>query len=63
MGMFRQKVYQLANGDETVEWSATTKLFDDGMFNKSVKSIKIKARMEEGSELKIYLSLDEGILN
>lgn len=56
-----KKVYQLANGDETVEWSATTKLFDDGMFNKkSVKSIKIKARMEEGSELKVYLSLDEG---
>lgn len=54
-------IYKLEDGVEIVKWSATTKLFDDGLFNKkSIKSIKLRARMDIGAELKVYVSLDEG---
>lgn len=55
------KVYKFDSGNEFIQWEATTKLFDDGLFNKkSIKSIKLRARMDTGSELKVYISLDEG---
>lgn len=53
-------IYQLESGTEKVEWEAVTKLFDDGTFRKkSVKAIRLKAKMDIGAELYIYLRLDE----
>lgn len=53
------EIYRLNSGDEIVEWSLTTKQFDDGVFNKkSIKAIRLKAIMETGSEMSIYVSRD-----
>lgn len=53
-------VYRFEDGEEQVKWSATTKQFDDGLFNKkSIKSIQIRARMDIGAELSVYVSSDE----
>lgn len=56
-----RNIYKFEDGEETVKWYATTKLFDDGLFNKkSIKAIKLRARMDIGAEIKVYVSLDEG---
>lgn len=53
-------IYQLESGNEMVEWEAITKLFDDGTFNKkSVKAIRLKAKMDIGSELYVYVRANE----
>jgi hypothetical protein len=53
------EIYRLNSGDEIVEWSLTTKQFDDGVFNKkSIKAIRLKAIMETGSEISVYVSRD-----
>lgn len=53
-------IYQLESGDEVIEWMAITKAFDDGTFRKkSIKAIRLKAKMDIGSELLIYVKLDE----
>lgn len=53
-------IYQLEAGNEIVEWEAITKKFDDGTFRKkSVRAIRLKAKMSIGAELSIYVSADE----
>ena len=54
------KLYQLDAGEEIVEWEAITKLFDDGTFRKkSIKAIRLKVKMDIGSELLVYVRADE----
>lgn len=53
-------VYQLESGNEIVEWEAITKNFDDGTFRKkSIRAIRLKAQMDIGAELCVYVRLDE----
>ena len=53
------EIYRFNSGDEIVDWVVLTKQFDDGVFNKkSIKSIKLKAIMETGSEISVYVSRD-----
>lgn len=55
-----KNVYVLEDGTEPVIWSATTKNFDGGMFNKKYpKSIKLRAKLEKGTEIKIYICYNE----
>jgi hypothetical protein len=55
-----KNVYVLENGTETVMWSATTKNFDGGMFNKKYpKSIKLRAKLEKETEIKVYICYNE----
>ena len=49
----------LEDGIEFVEWEVITKDFDDGTFRKkSIKNIKLKVILDEKTELKIYVKLD-----
>lgn len=53
-------IYKLESGTEQVLWGFTSKRFDDGTFRKkSIKTIKLKANLSTGAELKIYVKLDE----
>lgn len=53
-------IYKLSSGTEQVEWSFTSKRFDEGIFRKkSIKSIKLKANLGTAAELNIYVKLDE----
>lgn len=54
-------VHQLNSGTDRVSWEAVTKKFDGGVFNKkSVRYIKLRARLQDESTLKVYISYDEG---
>ena len=55
-----KNVYKLETGSEVVIWQAVTKNYDGGMFNKKyVKNIKLKARLADNAELKVYIAYDE----
>ena len=46
---------------EEFEWVAETKEYDDGTFRKkSIKAIKLKMKIEEGTNIKVYLRQDGG---
>lgn len=48
-------------GVEPVEWEVITKDYDDGTFRKkSIKAIKLKMKIEEGTNIKVYLRQDGG---
>ena len=52
-------VYELGAGTEYGSWEAVTKEYDEGIFNKlSLKSIKLKLRLDPGSEVEILVRLD-----
>jgi len=53
------KLYQLNEGTELVEWEAISKEYEEGIFNKtSLKSIKLKLKMDLGSTVEVYVKLD-----
>ena len=53
-------IYKLDSGTEQVEWSFTSKRFDDGTFRKkSIKAIRLKVNFTTGSEFKVYTKLDD----
>lgn len=54
------KLYQFESGTEVIDWEVISKRFDDGTFKKkSIKAIRLKAKMDIAAELSIYISLDE----
>lgn len=53
-------ISKLDSGPEQVEWSFTSKRFDDGTFRKkSIKAIRLKVNFTIGSEFKVYTKLDD----
>ena len=52
-------IYQIDEGTGSVEWEAISKEYDEGIFNKlSLKSIKLKLRLEASSQVEIFVRLD-----
>lgn len=55
------KLIQFNSGEEVVKWEAKTKIFDDGTFRKkSIKTVRLKLKMDINAEIKVYISIDEG---
>lgn len=53
------ELYEFDSGNEKVKWSATSKLYDDKTFQKKkLRRIKLKCRLESGSTIRYYLSVD-----
>lgn len=52
-------IKEIEAGTGDIEWEMVTKEFDDGIFNqKSLKAIKLKLQMEEGSRVEVFVRLD-----
>lgn len=55
-----KNIYKLESGTDTVVWSATTKNYDGGLFNKKYpKNIRLKTKLARGSEIKVYISYND----
>lgn len=54
-----KKVYEIGAGTDPVVWEAVTKEYDEGVFNKlSLKSVKLRMKMKEDSEVHVWVKLD-----
>lgn len=54
-----KKVYEIGTGTNPVVWEAVTKEFDEGIFNKlSLKSVKLRMKLKENSEVHVWVKLD-----
>ena len=52
-------LYEIGEGTDPVEWEVVTKEYDEGVFNKlSLKSVKLRMKIKEDSEVHVWTKLD-----